>query len=294
MHWTIEKEQEGMLVRDYLISVRAFSRRMLKVIKVEGAILLNEVPVTVRAKVQVGDKLEITFPEERKGEWLKPEPVPLEIVYEDEDVIVLDKQPGVPVIPSRQHHGGTIANGLIHYYEKNKLTFTVHIVTRLDRDTSGLVLIAKHRFSHSLLSITQKEGNVKRSYTAVVTGKLLEKTSTIDEPIGRKPTSIIEREVREDGQRAVTHYNVEQENEQFSVVKVLLETGRTHQIRVHFSYLGHPLLGDDLYGGSLDRITRQALHCHKLSFLHPFKEEWIHLQSEIPRDIELLINSYSD
>ncbi|SEU02804.1 23S rRNA pseudouridine1911/1915/1917 synthase [Salinibacillus kushneri] len=289
MKWTIEDKHDGMLVRDYLVSVRAFSRRMIKTVKFSDGIRINGNSATVRYILHKGDLLEIIFPEEQKESRLQPKEVPLHIVYEDGDVLVLEKQTNIPVMPSPHSNQASIANGLLAYYLKQDENYTAHIVTRLDRNTSGLMLVAKHRYSHSQLSSFQQKGLVKRAYTAFVDGYLKEKKGEIDAPIGRKPGSIIEREVREDGQKAVTFYEVNQEYDGFSSVKILLQTGRTHQIRVHFTWLGSPLLGDDLYGGPMDRIKRQALHCHKLSFYHPFRQKWLHFSSVFPDDMRRIL-----
>ncbi|QHS21701.1 RluA family pseudouridine synthase [Virgibacillus sp. MSP4-1] len=290
MKWTIEHKHEGMLVRDYLTSVRAFSRRMIKTVKFSDGIKVNGCSVTVRYNLRKGDLLEISFPEEQENSRLEPMEIPLNIVYEDQDVLVLDKQTGIPVMPSPHSNAGSIANGLVAHYQKQGEHYTAHIVTRLDRHTSGLMLVAKHRFSHSQLSFQQQQGNVKRAYTAIVQGFMENKKGEIHAPIGRKEGSIIEREVRSDGQEAITLYEVESEYDPgFSCVNVSLQTGRTHQIRVHFSWRGHPLLGDDLYGGPVNRINRQALHCHKLTFYQPFKQEWLHFTSGYPDDMKQLI-----
>jgi len=175
------------------------------------------------------------------------------------------------------------------YYESNKIPYTVHVVTRLDRDTSGLLLVAKHRYSHSLLAKAQKLGKIKRTYKAIVEGNLEKVQGTIDLPIGRKQGSIIEREVNESGKRAITKYKTIKKFSSHSFIEVELETGRTHQIRVHFSHIGHPLVGDDLYGGNRMNIDRQALHCYKLRFEHPFTKETIELESKLPADMKNLI-----
>ena len=285
MIWTITEKETGMIIRDFLIKQCLFSRRILKAIKQDGCILLNGKKVTVREQLHMGDQLKVIFPEEEKGLELYPKAVPLDIIYEDDAILVINKQRGIPVIPSRHYNKETIAHGLLYYYEEKGLHYTVHVVTRLDRNTSGLMLVAKHRYSHSLLSKLQRDGEVKRAYTAFVEGEMLKKKGTINVPIGRNPQSIVERMVREDGQRAITHYEVVEKYETFSVVKVLLETGRTHQIRVHFSYLGHPLVGDDLYGGSTEKLKRQGLHCDTLSFYHPFSHEWMEFTIDLPEDM---------
>ncbi|GAB3789792.1 RluA family pseudouridine synthase [Virgibacillus kimchii] len=290
MEWEIDKEHEGMMIRDFLQSVHGFSRRIIKGIKFDGGkIIVNESPVTVRYQLTAGDKLKITFPPEVKGAYMLPEDLELHIVYEDTDILVIDKQPGIPVNPSLQHPTGTIANAVLGHYEKNDIPYTIHTVTRLDRDTSGLMLIAKHRYSHSILSGLQKSGEVHRHYQALVEGRLLEKEGTIDLPIGRKEGSIIERAVMENGQKAVSHYQVISEFPGYSLARIELETGRTHQIRVHFSHLGHQLLGDTLYGGKHDQIKRQALHCVELGFPHPATKDYMQFTTDLPPDMRGLI-----
>ncbi|WP_164669452.1 RluA family pseudouridine synthase [Virgibacillus doumboii] len=270
MKWIIDHQHEGLTIHEYLQQVQAFSRSLIKsVIHDGGRICVNDLPKTVRYLLCGGDELLVVFPEEKKGPFMVPEGMPLSIIYEDKDVLILDKPPGTATIPSNLHPSGTIANGVLAYYEKYDIPYTFHVVTRLDKDTSGLLLIAKHRYSHSILSRSQKAGKINRKYVCVVEGHLADKKGTINAPIGRKEGSIIERTVTETGKSAVTHYSVRQEGSAHSLVDVQLETGRTHQIRVHFSYLGHSLAGDDLYGGSTALIHRQALHCYHIAFQHP-------------------------
>ncbi|MCR1835481.1 RluA family pseudouridine synthase [Oceanobacillus caeni] len=289
MKCTIHSEHVGMTIRDYLMEYHRFSRRILIAVKQEGKILINGIPQTVRYGLKEGDLLEISFPKEQIGEYMIKEEMDLSIVYEDDSIIVVDKPAGIATIPSLHHPTGTVANGILGYYEKHAIPYTVHVVTRLDRDTSGLLLIAKHRYSHSLLSTAQKAGKVKRRYKALVEGNLKKDNGTIDAPIDRKEGSIIERTVKETGKRAVTHFKVEKRLPLHTLVNVQLETGRTHQIRVHFSHINHPLAGDDLYGGKTDHMKRHALHCYKLAFKHPFTKECIELKSTLPGDMKELL-----
>lgn len=291
MKWMIKREHDGLMIREYLQQVQGFSRRILKAVKYDGGeILVNEMPQMVRFRLAAGDNLQVQFPPEIIGPTMKPEVMPLVIVYEDDAIIVIEKQAGIATIPSMNHSSGSIANGLLAYYQQNNIPFTVHIVTRLDRDTSGLMLIAKHRYSHSLLARSQKAGGVKRQYQAIVEGKLPERLGMINKPIGRKDGSIIERRVTETGKQAITHYQVIQESVDHSLLDVTLETGRTHQIRVHFADMGHPLAGDNLYGGLSNHMKRQALHCHRIEFEHPFTKQVLKFESEIPEDMDRLIN----
>lgn len=286
MRWSISAQHAGMPIRDFLLQELRFSSRLVKKAKSPaGRITVNGEHKTVRYVLQKGDRIEIILPPEEKGRAMAAEPMDLSICYEDDDLLVINKRAGMPVIPSGIYPNGTLANGLLHYYEKQSYPYTVHIVTRLDKDTSGLVLVAKHQYCHSLLASLQKQHEIKRKYIAIVHGKLSQKTGTIDKPIGRKSISIIEREVTETGKRAVTHYHVLKEFATYSIVEVELETGRTHQIRVHFSSIGHPLVGDDLYGGEKSSIKRQALHCVALQFVQPFSNQLVKITSEMPADM---------
>lgn len=291
MEWTIDKEHQGMIIRDFLQDVHSFSRRMVVAIKFDGGkMLVNGSAETVRYRLVTGDRLTIIFPPEKKGYHMTPEKMPLDIIYEDADILVIHKKAGIATIPSSHHQSGTIANGVLAHYEERGIPYTVHVVTRLDRDTSGLLLIAKHRHSHSLIAQSQINGQVKRSYKAIIEGRLGQKQGVITANIGRKEGSIIERTVTERGKKAITHYQAVSETPRHTLVDVQLETGRTHQIRVHFSHMGHPLAGDDLYGGKQDDMSRQALHCSHISFEHPVSKEMISFEAPIPEDMKRLMN----
>ncbi|WP_019240520.1 MULTISPECIES: RluA family pseudouridine synthase [Bacillus] len=286
--WTIHESQDSKVLREFL-KEQHISKAALVDIKFKGGrIEVNGQEENVRYLLKSGDNVEVFFPLETTSEGLLPENLPLDILYEDDFVLVLNKPPFVNTIPSREHPTGSIANRLAGYYQVNEIPSTVHVVTRLDRDTSGIMLIAKHRYIHHLLSEQQKAAGVSRTYEALVHGKL-EGENDIEEPIGRKSTSIIEREVRMDGQYARTSYQVLENYQDFTHVQLKLYTGRTHQIRVHMAYIHHPLLGDDLYGGSRLLINRQALHCKQLSFIHPHTNELMTFDCEMPVDMKKLI-----
>lgn len=287
--WEISRQDEGLLVRDFL-KQQEISKAALTDIKFKGGkISVNGGEVTVRYQLKSGDTLKVFFPEEETSAGLTGENIPLEILYEDEYLLAVNKPAGMSTIPSREHPAGSLANALVGYYEKTGLKATSHIVTRLDRDTSGIVLIAKHRHLHHLLSKQQKSGHVKRTYEAFAEGFFSAEKGTIEEPIARKPDSIIERVVNPAGQFARTHYKVIKEYSNFTHVALHLETGRTHQIRVHLSFLGHPLLGDDLYGGDISRIKRQALHCRRIVFFHPFLKKEMEFEAGMPEDMKDLL-----
>ncbi|MCD8500381.1 MAG: RluA family pseudouridine synthase [Bacillaceae bacterium] len=284
---TIAKESK--LLRDYLRTDLQISRQALTDIKANGRIEVNGESVTVRYLVQKRDKITVVFPQEERGQGLEPQPIPLSIVYEDDFLLVVDKQSNLPTIPSRYQLGYSLANAVMHYYDQKGIKSTFHAVNRLDKDTSGLLIIAKHRYAHDLFSRQQKNHDLKRTYLAIVHGIICQDKGTIDLPIGRKSDSIIEREVRSSGQRAITHFEVISSDRENSLVKLTLETGRTHQIRVHMASVGHPLLGDDLYGGGLNKINRQALHSAELTFFHPFLKKTMTFNSALPKDMKKIL-----
>ncbi|WHY68381.1 RluA family pseudouridine synthase [Neobacillus sp. SuZ13] len=291
MKWVIGESDAGKLVREFL-KEEEISRTALTDIKFKGGnILVNGEEVNVRYRLAWSDILTVIFPSESPSEGLLGENVPLSILYEDEYLLVVNKSAGMNTIPSREHPGGSLANALIGYYQRCGLQATTHIVTRLDRDTSGIVLIAKHRHVHHLFSMMQQSGQVKRTYEAFAEGEMQQDNGTIVAPIGRKDDSIIEREVRKGGQYACTHYQVLARYNGFTHLELMLETGRTHQIRVHMSFLNHPLLGDDLYGGDISQINRQALHCKKISFIHPFSNDEMIFTAPLPSDMGNLLKA---
>lgn len=290
---TFQVNEPQQLLRD-AIRQYGISKKALTSIKYEGGkITVNGTEKTVRHKLDVGDTVHITFPPEKKSEGLIPQQVDFPILMEDEHLLILTKDAGISTIPSREHPTGTMANFIAGYIEKSGLSATVHIVTRLDKDTSGIVCVAKHRHAHHLLSEMQKLGQVSRTYEAFVHGHIEQDEFLIDAPIGRKNGSIIERVIDSDGKQAKTSVQVltrfEKLGEKLSHVRLRLHTGRTHQIRVHMMSIGHPLIGDDLYGGDLQLIERQALHARELTLVHPFRKEKIHLIAPFPEDMNALI-----
>lgn len=287
-------EKEGQLLREALGNW-CISKRALTAIKFEGGLLtVNGVEQNVRYPLASGDLVEVKFPPEEKSAGLVVEYDPLRIVYEDEAILVLDKPAHQSTIPSREHPTGSIANNVCGYFEQQGLASTVHIVTRLDRDTSGLLCIAKHAHIHHLTGLAQRSGDISREYEAIVHGHVEEDKQSILAPIGRKETSIIEREVRADGQFAHTDVTVlsrfDIQGEPVTHVRLKLYTGRTHQIRVHMAYLGHALLGDELYGGSRTYINRQALHCVSLQIQHPLNGKLLNFSSPLTDDMQRLLN----
>ncbi|MFY0741612.1 RluA family pseudouridine synthase [Solibacillus silvestris] len=287
LQFTNKVDQE--LLRD-AIAQWGISKRALTAIKFDGgAILVNGEERNVRHRLAEGDDVTIIFPVEEASEGLIPVQGELAVVYEDEAVLLVDKPAFMSSIPSREHPNNTLANLVYGYFEQQQHASTVHIVTRLDRDTSGLMLIAKHRHIHHLMSEQQKKGQIHREYEAVAEGIIVQNQQSIIAPIGRKDTSIIEREVRPDGQFAHTDVTVLTRKNNMTHIRLKLHTGRTHQIRVHMAYIGHPLVGDELYGGTHTFIDRQALHCRYIEFEHPLTKERVHFESKLPEEISTLI-----
>ncbi|SDC29188.1 ribosomal large subunit pseudouridine synthase D [Pelagirhabdus alkalitolerans] len=281
MKWEVN-DTDYKTVRDFIRYSIGLSRNTLRSVKFNGGELkVNGKRVDVRHPLKNGDRVEITFPTETRGPLLFPEGGELDIVYEDDFLLVVNKPAGIATIPSPIHKSGTIANRLIYYYDKIGLSSTIHIVTRLDRDTSGLMLVAKYAFFHGLLHNSE----IDRGYKALVNGELPQEEGVIDAPIGRKSDSIIEREVSDEGKKAITHFKRRHQTNDYTWVDLKLDTGRTHQIRVHLAHIGYPLIGDDLYGGDCQLLKRHALHCDYLRFFHPITKEYVQLKSQIPDDL---------
>ncbi len=267
------------------------SSRLNKKIKRENLILLNSKPVKTYLLPDVGDILSISMPEEVSD--FIPEPIPIEIVYEDDDLLVINKQAGIVVHPTKGHHSHTMANGVMNYMLESKQSFKIRFINRLDMETSGILVVAKN--SHVQDDFTKQMANnkVEKKYMAVLKGILENDEGIVDLPIGRPDMERPERSVLLDdtGADSITHYKVLERYETgYTLVELILKTGRTHQIRVHMSHMGHPVVGDHLYGGAnVLLIERQALHAHKLSFYKSVTKEKLQLEAPIPDDIAQLI-----
>lgn len=264
--------------------------------KTPESILVNGEWVYVNTKLQKDDTLTIHIVESIPSEHIAPTYIALDdfqkmVVYEDEDILVLNKPAGIPVHPSMGHHEKTLANYCAYYYQnyaKDMGAFVFRCVNRLDKDTSGLVLIAKNMLSSARLSTAQLSHGIHRTYLALCTGKVPD-SGVINLPIARKAASVIERCVDyKKGESAITHYETLEYIEDFSLVKIQLETGRTHQIRVHMKAIGHPLPGDFLYNPDMRYIKRQALHSFRLEFAHPITGEQMQFQEKAPDDFYFL------
>ena len=293
LQFTVSTSDIGCILREFLLQ-NNISRTALTDIKYHGGcILVNGKEETVRYSLQEGDIITIKFPPEQTNSKIKQEALPFSIIYEDDVLLVAEKPAGMSTIPSREHPNGTLANAVAYHYRQTGQNSAIHFVTRLDYDTSGLVLIAKHRHIHHLLSLAQQQNAITKEYLALIAGTLSPPHGCIDQPIGRAGDSIILREVRADGQTAKTLYDTNctfQIDEQtYSMLRLRLITGRTHQIRVHLQFLGHPLLGDALYGGDCTYISRQALHCTHLQFNHPITNMPLQFDCPLPEDLQQIV-----
>lgn len=289
LRFTVKKDEAGRTLRDVLQTSYGVSRRLLVKAKHAGEILVNGKLTYVTSILHADDQVEVILPPD-EVEHIEPQEMPLAIRYEDEDLLIIAKPAGLVVHPTRTHLTGTLANGVMAYYQQKGEQHSFRPVNRLDKDTSGLMIVAKTQWAHEGCARLQREHSLMRTYQAIVHGRLPVEAGIIDAPIGLRDDSIIERMVRPDGQQARTHYRVLQTWATYSLVELQLETGRTHQIRVHMAYLGHPLLGDDLYGGTRELIGRQALHAVRLSVPHPRSKELIVLSEPLPADMAALVD----
>ncbi|WP_018659452.1 RluA family pseudouridine synthase [Allofustis seminis] len=289
MYWQVGAE-DAKILRDFL-KERGVSRRIIGRVKFHGgSFYVNGRKVHTREILEVGDEVKMQLPIEEANEYLYTSPLPISIVFENEHYLIVDKPAGLVTTPSSRYRGDTVAARVKNYLIKKDAPHQiVHTVTRLDRYTSGAVLIAKNMFVHSMLARLLEQNILTREYIAVVKGHLQKKEGTIDAPIGRLDRSIIERVVCENGQPARTSYRVLKELDDISIVAARLHTGRTHQIRVHFKALGHPIVGDDLYDETSPFISRQALHCYYLAFLDPFTSKNFEQITPLPEDMCHLI-----
>lgn len=280
IEFNIQKKDSGKRIKDFLFNFGVSSSLLTKLKNTENGITLNGSFARAIDTVKTGDILKISI--ENKGRMPAPSDKKVEIIYDDEDIIALNKPPFMPVHESRNHQGDALSNAAANYIDKNTAFRAVY---RLDRDTSGIVLIAKNELAAAKLA-----GRIDKDYYAVAS-KDIGSSGTISAPIARENESIIKRCVNENGKTAVTHYEKVKEYKNGVLYKINLETGRTHQIRVHFAHLDAALVGDTLYGKSSELINRQALHCKAIQFAHPVSGTKLTLSCDFPEDIKLLLEN---
>lgn len=278
-------------VKEVLKAEFSMSDRLLLKLKKLDKIYLNGNVTSVNHPVLENDLIECYLDYEEDNSNIVPTEMPLNIIYEDEAYIVVNKPAGIPVHPSMDHYTDSLSNGIAFYFNQIGLKKKIRPVNRLDKDTSGIVIFAKNEYIQECLVRQMKSKEFIKRYIAVVNGNLDNLEGTINAPIARKEGSIIERCVSETGDIAITHYKVLKRKPNFDIVECILETGRTHQIRVHFAYLGHSLLGDTLYGTSSNLINRQALHAYEVEFTHPISKKKVKYITTVPEDLNKLMEN---
>ena len=281
-----KNESRNDTLKQILLKDMGISLRLLYSLKKDKQIFVNKKFYKMHELVNIGDIIEINLPDEANE--YDAEDMDIKLLYEDADLMVVEKEPFVVVHPTKGHQSGTLANGLIKLFKDKSINSKIRFVNRLDRDTSGILIVAKNSYCHSILTKDDAMHEMEKKYYAVVGGHLEKESGVIDLPIDKSEDGI-RRMVSEKGQRAVTRYKVIDKLKQATLLEISLETGRTHQIRVHFSHIGHPLLGDELYGGDMSLLNRQALHCFELGFYSPRKSEIIYIKSELPHDMRELV-----
>ena len=286
---TVTNEETGLTINQILRANYKFSSRFRTKMKYQSLVDLNGSPAPGYLRPEAGDIIGVRLPEESSD--FTPENIPLDIVYEDEDLILINKQPGIIVHPTKGHPEHTIANAVMYYMQETGQNFKVRFANRIDMDTTGIIIVAKNANAQNDLSNQMRHNAVIKRYIALVEGYIPEDHFTIDLPIGRPDQVSIRRTVMETGGKdAVTEVQVLErfESEEYgthTLVEVVLHTGRTHQIRVHLSHIGHVIAGDELYGGKTDLIGRQALHANHIEFTHPASGEYMTFETEYPEDI---------
>lgn len=293
LEYHIPDYMEGHKISEFLHQMR-FSNQNLAVLKrMPESILINGSCEYMNYRLKKEDFLQVHIREEKISQKIPPKSLPFSIVYEDEDIVVVNKPAGMPIHPSMNHYENTLGNAAAYYYGQQNKAFVYRCINRLDKDTTGLTILAKHLVSGSILYDSMVKREIIREYFAIAEGADLPEAGTIDLPLGRKPDSAVERMVdMASGERAVTHYKVLGRKEGLAFLSLNLDTGRTHQIRVHMSAIGHPLIGDFLYNPENSLMKRQALHAGRLCFNHPISGKQIDLSAPIPEDMLMVFPEF--
>ena len=285
-YYKIEEAYHGQTISSYLKGKGYPHAVMIHLKKTPEGILLNGQWEYVNTRLSSGDFLEIRLIEESSSQNIQPLYAPFSIVYEDADILVVNKPANMPIHPSINHYEHTLANAVCYYYENQGIPYTFRCANRLDKDTTGLTIIAKHMLSSAILSQDVANRAVHRKYLAIVKGET-NNFGTIDAPIGRKDASAILRVIDyTHGEKAITHYEEIASKKGYTLLSLQLETGRTHQIRVHMASIGHPLIGDYLYHEASTELPRQALHSYCLEFYHPITKDLLHFTAPLPSDMQ--------
>lgn len=295
----LKTEDEVLYIKELLQRRFHFSSRLIRKLKIQGGVFMNGKPVRLNEHGRAGDVLGIIYPEETS--YFEPEDIPVAVVYEDDDLLVVNKQPGLVVHPTKNYQSGTLANALTNHMKMNDQTYKIRFVNRLDRDTSGLIIIAKNSHCQDFMVHEMEDNRVVKQYLAIVHGIIAEEEGTIDLPIDKDCDHVARRKVMQSGYPSVTHYKVlerfaggpqDGSIPGYSLLQVQLDTGRTHQIRVHLTHIGHPIVGDELYGQLYGYsciphwMPRQALHAAVLEFKQPATGAYLQVKADLPQDME--------
>lgn len=287
--YTVSLTENRILIVEYMSKSLGFSSRQAKKLLKEKKVLINGKPAYRDNKLKNGDILEMDL-SETPGKGVAAEAVELAIIYEDEHILAVNKPPFMLVHPTPSHPTGTLLNAAAYYFAEKGEETALRLLNRLDMNTSGIVVLPKSSAVHSKLDEMMKAGKIRKFYLAVVEGAVEPVKGVIDKPIGKDEADPIKRRIRSDGQQAVTIYETLKKTGDYSLLRLELVTGRTHQIRVHLSSMGHPIVGDYLYGKESRFIGRQALHAAELEFPHPFGSDTVRLHAELPGDIKEVIS----
>lgn len=283
--------KEDSTIKDIIIKEFDISSRLLRKLKLNKQIFCNGKVTWVNGIARVGDEIVVNVASEGEAENIKSEEGIIDVLYEDDSLLVLNKSGNMVVHPTCLHQSGTLANFVKHYFESKDEHIKLHFVNRLDRETSGVIVLSKNEYTQDILTKQMQSGLFTKEYIAIVYGIIKDDFGTIDLPIKREPDSIMTRMVADDGDRAVTHFEVIKRMKDMTVIRLKLETGRTHQIRVHLKAIGHSILGDGLYSDrETDLIDRQALHSYKTCFVHPITKEKLEIVANLPSDMKEIIN----
>lgn len=289
LKYIVERNNKYKTIREVLKNEFKISSRLLTKLRSNKKVLLNGFSTYFDKEINFNDIVEVYLNYDEDNSNIVPNNIPLDIIYEDESFIVINKPAGIAIHPSCLHYDTSLSNGVKYYFDKIGLKKKIRPVNRLDKDTSGLVIFAKNEYIQECLVRQMNSALFYKEYMAIVNGILEQKSGFIDAPIARKENSIIERCISNDGENAVTLYEVLKSFDNLSLLKCILKTGRTHQIRVHCKFIGHPIIGDTLYGEESNIISRQALHAYKVKFIHPLNTNTVEFCAPLPDDFSKII-----
>lgn len=285
LSYNIQNNSCFLNIKQVLKNEFLLSDRLIRRLKLNNKIYLNNIPVNINHLVKTNDKISVSIDFEEDNSNIIPTKMSLDIIYEDEAYLVINKPAGIATHPSCLHYNNSLSNGVKFYFDTINLNKKIRPVNRLDKNTSGIIIFAKNEYIQECL-IRQMQNNIFiKEYVAILSGILENNSGTINAPISRKPNSIIERYVDTNGDTAITNYKLIETIDNNSLVYFTIKTGRTHQIRVHSQYIGHSIIGDTLYGSASDLINRQALHSYKVSFIHPISKKAVTYIAKLPNDM---------